>query len=187
MSVCVCSLPQCFINRWWTQTLALCIDRLYTEIMGRSDAYSSIPSWGIKTVSTSCWAAWLWGLCYSFTTWKCILVPPAVYVSLKIIIRQNHNHLWLLSLKKDHVGISECDPALSPPDNPWHGGGPACFRIQHFYPSWNPEHHMGNRSQCKQQIGEKKKKECLLNWFYASKPHISFLETWKYQDLYCSI
>lgn len=171
VSVSVRPLPQCFINRCWTRTLALYVDRLYTEIMGRSDAYSSVPSWRIKTVSTSCWAAWLWGLCYHFTTWKCILVPPVVYVSLKIIVSQNHNYLWPLSLKQDHVGISEYDLALSPPDNPSHGGGPECFRIQHFYPSWNPEHHMGNRSQCKQQIGGEKKKECLLNWFYASKSH----------------
>ena len=86
------ALPQCFINRWWTQTLASCIDHLYTEIMGRSDAYASDPPWQIKACPHP--AELLdFGAFVTFSpSENGSLVSLVIYVSFKmmiLIIRQN--------------------------------------------------------------------------------------------------
>lgn len=127
---------------------------------GQSDAYSSDPPWQMRALSTSCWAAWLRGFCYLLTIWKCIWVPLVIYVSWKIIIiRQNDNYLWPLSLKQDHLGNSGYETL------PWRRNLPCLHLItpsmvegqnaSKFSISTHPEHHMGNKSPSKQKIGKR--------------------------------
>lgn len=188
------ALPQCFINRWWTQTLASCIDHLYTEIMGRSDAYASDPPWQIKACPHP--AELLdFGAFVTFSqSENGSLVSLVIYVSFKmmiLIIRQNLQLPLATVLETrprgdlrewDFAGEGNllCLHLRTPPPPPW-------WRIRMLQDSaflctlsliW----------VIKTQINKKRKKECFLNWFDAPKSHniLSFLEAWKYQNLYYS-